>query len=534
MTSRLFFFVLSTCLLFISLFVYDAPSWNEASYVFPVLYKGRYRPVAAYAHLWLEELSSESITSHTLSGALAALWAAEREQANELIEEPTFRMRLNLLKQKGLPPAEVAHQLEKEFSLAPHATNDTALFFALPSQMNGKEVWLPLRTLLLERYHPSSDRLELIENFTTFPDERFFAIQHAYRTWLTGDTLSFSAQEALQKLALELYDGYRSLAGTPFQRAHLKQLNYPHLWQLSAEVFYLRHSWTFYLILSYLFAGCLWLMAIRGWISRHWALGCTIVTYFGHTLLLCLRSAILHRPPVSNMLETILYVPWVSTSLFLFLPSLRRYPLAGVMTSWTSALLLAFCCTSPHLDQVQAVLDSHFWLVVHVLLVVGSYALFLLAALLGHCDLIAHLFRREKTPLLRPVPALLLQMLYGGTFMLITGTILGGIWAAESWGRFWDWDPKEAWAFISSGLYLLFIHAYQFGYVSRQGLAGGAILGFLSITFTWYGVNYLLKTGLHSYGIGSGGELYYFLWLALELFFLAVVFLRFARRNRCF
>lgn len=118
---------------------------------------------------------------------------------------------------------------------------------------------------------------------------------------------------------------------------------------------------------------------------------------------------------------------------------------------------------------------------------------------------------------------LILQTMYGGTILLVSGTILGGIWAAESWGRFWDWDPKESWAFISSCFYLIWIHAYRFHRIGSFGLAIGAVSGLLAISFTWYGVNYILGTGLHSYGFGSGGEIFYYSFLGIECLFLILM-----------
>ena len=126
----------------------------------------------------------------------------------------------------------------------------------------------------------------------------------------------------------------------------------------------------------------------------------------------------------------------------------------------------------------------------------------------------------------------LLQSLYVGIALLIPGTILGGIWAAQSWGRFWDWDPKESWAFISSCVYLLIIHAYRFKRISGIGLAIGSIGGLLAISFTWYGVNYILGTGLHSYGFGSGGEWIYYSYVGLELAFIGFCITKFTVQDR--
>ena len=115
------------------------------------------------------------------------------------------------------------------------------------------------------------------------------------------------------------------------------------------------------------------------------------------------------------------------------------------------------------------------------------------------------------------------KTLYIGTALLIVGTILGGVWAAQSWGRFWDWDPKESWAFISALMYLAFLHAYKFRKIKERGLAIGSILGLMTISFTWYGVNYILGTGLHSYGFGGGGEWLYYSYLLGEGLFICTL-----------
>ena len=177
-----------------------------------------------------------------------------------------------------------------------------------------------------------------------------------------------------------------------------------------------------------------------------------------------------------------------------------------------------------NLENVQPVLASNYWLTIHVLLVVGSYGIFLLSSLMGHLYLARIYLYNKESSLNILLSKLILQSMYLGVFLLIAGTFLGGVWAAQSWGRFWDWDPKESWAFISACVYLLGIHTYRFGYFKSFGLAIGAILGFLAISFTWYGVNYILGTGLHSYGFGSGGVYWYLLFLILEAIFLSYAF----------
>jgi cytochrome c biogenesis factor len=113
-----------------------------------------------------------------------------------------------------------------------------------------------------------------------------------------------------------------------------------------------------------------------------------------------------------------------------------------------------------------------------------------------------------------------------GTLLLATGTMLGGVWASYSWGRFWGWDPKETWAFIALLGYLAILHGRMVGWIREFGMAVGAILGFLLILMAWYGVNFVLGTGLHSYGFGSGGYAYVGGFVAFELLVIVAAVLR--------
>jgi len=113
-----------------------------------------------------------------------------------------------------------------------------------------------------------------------------------------------------------------------------------------------------------------------------------------------------------------------------------------------------------------------------------------------------------------------------GLVLLTAGTILGGVWAADSWGRFWGWDPKETWALISILTYFAVLHARYVRWLKDFGLAAAAVLGLVVIVWTFHGVNYVMATGLHSYGFGSGGEAYVGLWAAIELVFLAICWVR--------
>jgi ABC-type transport system involved in cytochrome c biogenesis permease subunit len=93
-----------------------------------------------------------------------------------------------------------------------------------------------------------------------------------------------------------------------------------------------------------------------------------------------------------------------------------------------------------------------------------------------------------------------------GVLLIAAGTILGGVWADYSWGRFWGWDPKEVWALITLLVYLVPLHGRFAGWVNTFGLVFSSVVCFLSVVMAWYGVNFVLGVGLHSYGFVEGGS----------------------------
>jgi ABC-type transport system involved in cytochrome c biogenesis permease subunit len=115
--------------------------------------------------------------------------------------------------------------------------------------------------------------------------------------------------------------------------------------------------------------------------------------------------------------------------------------------------------------------------------------------------------------------------------LLAAGTILGGLWADVSWGRFWGWDPKEVWALISFLAYIAILHGRYAGWIGNFGLAAGAVVGAAVIGMSWYVVNFLLGAGLHSYGFGQGGQTEFFVFLVLNFALLAAAAWRWKRET---
>ncbi|HEB60435.1 MAG TPA: hypothetical protein ENJ06_01270, partial [Phycisphaeraceae bacterium] len=188
----------------------------------------------------------------------------------------------------------------------------------------------------------------------------------------------------------------------------------------------------------------------------------------------------------------------------------------------------------PLQDQTNAlppVLRNNYWLTVHVLTIVASYGVLGLSAVLGHVYLFKAVIFGKPEDVRMPVGHPLITQVYRsmqiGLILLTAGTILGGVWAADSWGRFWGWDPKETWALISIIVYFILLHARHIGWLRDFGLGIMSIMAFLCIIWTFYGVNYVMASGLHSYGFGNGGELWVAIWAIAELVFIALCKLRY-------
>ena len=246
---------------------------------------------------------------------------------------------------------------------------------------------------------------------------------------------------------------------------------------------------------------------------------------------LFLRVLISERAPVTNMYESVV---WVAMGTVFF--GLLFYAVYRNRLMLLSALPVSFFCLllvrslpvamPARLDPLVPVLRDNFWLTVHVLTITLSYAAFALALGFAHVILWRYIRRPETADTLRPLHDWLYRMMFVGLILLAAGTILGGVWANYSWGRFWGWDPKETWALIALLMYVVAIHGKMAGWWGDFGLAVAAIVNFSGIIMAWYGVNYVLGAGLHSYGFGVGGEEYILAYLALEAAFVAVAIYR--------
>ncbi|NJK91221.1 MAG: cytochrome c biogenesis protein CcsA [Blastochloris sp.] len=239
------------------------------------------------------------------------------------------------------------------------------------------------------------------------------------------------------------------------------------------------------------------------------------------------RTVISGRAPVTNMYETVIWLGFGVMLFGLIFEAIYRcrYFLLGSAPVAVASLILADSLPSvlnSAIHPLVPVLRHNFWLTTHVLTITSSYAAMALALGVAHIILGKLLLKKEVT-------AALYQYLYRaiqiGVLLLGVGTILGGVWANYSWGRFWDWDPKETWALIAFLCYVAILHGRLAGWWGGFGLAVGAILAFQAVVMAWYGVNFVLGQGLHSYGFGAGGLEYVLGFTVLELIFVGAALL---------
>ena len=208
---------------------------------------------------------------------------------------------------------------------------------------------------------------------------------------------------------------------------------------------------------------------------------------------------------------------------------------AGTFIAWF------FPIPGKQFSPLQPVLRDNFWLTIHVLTIVSSYAAGALAWGLGILSLGHYLLGRYPQGFggrSRPPEACaelagyIYKAMQVAVVLLAAGTILGGLWADVSWGRFWGWDPKEVWALVSLLAYLVILHGRYAGWIGNFGLAGGAVLGAAVIGMSWYGVNFLLGAGLHSYGFGQGGQTEFFTFLVANFVLLVAAGWRMKHETR--
>jgi ABC-type transport system involved in cytochrome c biogenesis permease subunit len=261
------------------------------------------------------------------------------------------------------------------------------------------------------------------------------------------------------------------------------------------------HSMVLY-VLAFLFACASWLVWTRP--LNRTAFYLLLLALAIHTFGLVARIYLQERPPVTNLYSSAIFIGWGAVIVALILERIFRDGIgavcAGAIGFVTLIIAHHLAGNGDTLEMLQAVLDTNIWLATHVVAITTGYSAMFLAGMLAIIYIVRGFFTRSLT---RPVASSLTRMTYGvvcfATFFSFVGTVLGGIWADQSWGRFWGWDPKENGAILIVLWCAMILHARWGGFIGQRGLMMMAVFGNVITSFSWFGVN-MLGVGLHSYG----------------------------------
>jgi len=284
--------------------------------------------------------------------------------------------------------------------------------------------------------------------------------------------------------------------------------------KIGLEIAYYRYSFFYYSLMLFVLG---FICIAVSWMTpgRRLAAWSAVASLAAATILLtagiAMRCIIRERPPVTTLYETILFVTAVAVAVSLFMEWVNRQRVALALASvlGMAGLFLAGKYEAVEgtdtMPSMVAVLDTNFWLATHVTTITIGYAAGLLAGALSHVYVFGRLlrWRRDDAAFYRGLTRMVYGVFCFALFFSVVGTVLGGIWANESWGRFWGWDPKENGALMIVLWQLAVLHARLGGQIRDYGVHLGAIFGGVVVAFSWFGVN-LLGVGLHSYGFTSG------------------------------
>jgi ABC-type transport system involved in cytochrome c biogenesis permease subunit len=240
-----------------------------------------------------------------------------------------------------------------------------------------------------------------------------------------------------------------------------------------------------------------------------------------HTLAIGLRIYLQGRPPVTNLYSSAVFVGWASVLFGLVLERLQPIAVAALGASGVGFATLIVAhnlgTDGDTMQMMQAVLDSNFWLATHVITITLGYSATFLAGALGALYILLGVFTKRLT---RDRAQALARMVYGvvcfALLLSFVGTVLGGIWADQSWGRFWGWDPKENGAALIVLNAAIILHARWGGMIRQRGMMVLAVGGNIVTAWSWFGTN-MLGVGLHSYGFMDGQVFWMLVFVVSQL-----------------
>jgi len=373
-----------------------------------------------------------------------------------------------------------------------------------------------------ETFRLASALFEWSKRFQNAPFDLLPALAHDKENWLSpwmamSTALADPAMRSVLHDLQAMFQAYEAGDQTAFDQAAVSTRGFieqrlPGVRELSfigLETHYNNWKLFFWSKFIYFFAFLAGVTAFIGGGEkmRRLSLFFTLVALIPHTAGIVMRMLIMGRPPVTNLYATFIFVAWICVIVSLVTERVQKNGL-GLMSAGFSGiglLMIAarFGAETDTMGKVVAVLDSNFWLSTHVIAITTGYAGCVLAGLVAHVYLIQQIVIPGDKDKLRATSRAMFGILGFGLIFAFLGTMLGGVWADQSWGRFWGWDPKENGALLIVLWCAILFHARIGGMIRDIGFAVGSALGIIIVMFAWIGVN-LLGVGLHSYGFTSG------------------------------
>jgi cytochrome c-type biogenesis protein CcsB len=255
------------------------------------------------------------------------------------------------------------------------------------------------------------------------------------------------------------------------------------------------------------------------------------LSFFLQLIYIICRIYISGRAPITNMYETVLFSGFASLILAMIIGHFKKdksFLVVGLAYNALTLLMMNFSggLLSSSISPLVPVLRDNFWLSTHVITIILSYGALALSWVLANILLLKMRFSVVSSQEVKQQCDYLYLILKFGTTLLAAGILLGGVWADYSWGRFWGWDPKETWSLIVFCLYMAILHGRYTNWIPNHRFIPLVAAAFLSVMMAWFGVNYILASGLHSYGFSEGGAVFLGLFTLVQLVLLAITWHR--------
>lgn len=532
---------------------------NEFAHL-PVKFDGRKKPIDTFARNLLTVLSDKQSIRNNGQKITATQWLIDAISGRpEALDAPVFRIEnlellstLGLEKRKGFRFSyrELTPQLDRLNIAAQIAYNRNES----PYDLYDKQVMKTANKIYLYQ-----NVLASFEDPSFIPAEQLASIQERYKQLETYSiplvippTKNTSSWNPLMKALLLKREGRPDALASTFNdvlfayqkrdfadanhalktyRKLLTTENPTSLNKLSFEVFYNRLDAFMKSAKLYLLV---FILGLFGWLFRKEtllsaALTLMICAFIPHTFALVARSFLSGYPPVTNLYSSAIFIGWAAVLFGIIIELGFRNQAAGMgdfvggIAGFITLLIAHFLSgDGDTMEQMRAVLDTRFWLTTHVITITLGYMATFVAGIIGTFYIFAGIFTRRIDP---ETQRNMSRMMYGAIcFALLfsfVGTVLGGLWADDSWGRFWGWDPKENGALLVVIWTAIILHARAGKMIQNRGLAIMTVAGMIVTGWSWFGVNQL-GVGLHSYGFVQSTTQWIVLFVLVQFLIIAL------------